>query len=97
MTSTITFTDKASFETALNALALHSTPPYESCASDLTITSQDNDAIVDALALAGVEGFKTKHINTSSSEQAGIYDPSFYALACASFGENGDYGHYGQL
>lgn len=96
MNSTITFTDKATFETALNALALYSTPPYDAFEADLTISSQDINGIIDVLASAGVEGFNTKHTDTEPSD--GFLtdaEADADALSSAGWGTNEDYGHYG--
>ena len=58
MNSTITFIDKISFATALNVLALNSTPNYEVETRSLTIYAEELDGILDVLFKSGITDFR---------------------------------------
>jgi len=92
--NSITFTDTASFDSAISSLEMTSTPAYVVERDNLTILTEDVDAIVDILIDDGIDGFSA-HYGAEDEPFDGFRtdaEADADALASAGWGTDEDYG-----
>lgn len=94
--NSITFTDHATYLTALNSLEMTATPEYVSDEDTLTISSEEIHDIIDLLMEDGIEDF-TAQIEAAEPFDGFLSDAEADgdALASAGMGTDEDYGYYG--
>lgn len=92
--NSITFTDVATFDSAVSALEMNATPEYVLERDNLTIRSNDVDGLIDILMDEGVDDF-TAQFGTEDEPFDGFRtdaEADADALASAGFGTDEDYG-----
>jgi hypothetical protein len=96
MNSSITFTDLNVFNSAVTLLDFEMTPEYDIDEANLSIYSEDIDAIIDLLHDGEIYSFSCYRRDDYEGDQfLSDAEADADALASAGMGTDEDYGYYG--